>query len=49
MNYNIRCTTTDSIDGNLIELGDIIYSTAASSSNVIRDVWESIRNITGGK
>lgn len=42
-------TTADPGDGRPIELGGIVFATAISGANVLRDVREAITNTLGGQ
>jgi len=46
---DVKCVSSDAIDGATIQRGDIIYATAVSGANVLRDAREAVTNITGGK
>ena len=44
----MQIITTDGIDGR-IKRGDVVFATAVSGANVVRDVREAITNVVGGK
>ncbi len=45
----VKCVSSDAVDDSAIRRGDVIYATAVSGANVLRDVREAVTNITGGK
>ena len=49
MSEQIKCISSDTVDDGDIRRGDVIYATAVSGANVLRDVREAVTNITGGK
>jgi len=45
----MKCVASGSIDDGTIRRGDVVYATAISGANVLRDAREAITNVVGGK
>jgi uncharacterized protein YbjQ (UPF0145 family) len=44
----MRLVTTETLDGQAVEQGDLIYACAVSGANILRDFREAITNTIGG-
>ncbi|MEO0809106.1 MAG: heavy metal-binding domain-containing protein [Pseudomonadota bacterium] len=44
----MQCVSSDSVDG-AIRRGDLVFATAVSGANVLRDVREAVTNVVGGQ
>ncbi|MEN2494172.1 MAG: hypothetical protein TECD_00063 [Hyphomicrobiaceae bacterium hypho_1] len=48
MHEKIKCVSSETISGNRLEHGDLVYATAVTGTNILRDFRETVTNITGG-
>jgi uncharacterized protein YbjQ (UPF0145 family) len=45
----MRLLTSETVDGRVIERGDIVFACAVSGANILRDMREAIVNTIGGR
>jgi uncharacterized protein YbjQ (UPF0145 family) len=45
----VRLVTTDTISDQPVRHGELVYATAVSGANILRDVREAITNTLGGR
>jgi uncharacterized protein YbjQ (UPF0145 family) len=45
----VRLLTTDTIEDQRVRHGELVYATAVSGANILRDVREAITNTLGGQ